>query len=139
MSCDVEEQKAENVSHHNFMLPRNYRLTKKSDFDRVFKKGGKPFFSLSLHLTKIQNTLSYSRFGIVVSNKVSKKATKRNLIKRRIREILRKEIPSIVSGYDVVFVAKSVIIGKIYGEIRKELDFLLKKAGLYREKHERIS
>ena len=81
------------------MLPKQYRLTKNKDFARVAQQG-KIIFSYALGLKYIKNNLNYSRFGIIVSLKVSKKAVIRNKIKRRIRAILKENLSNIVQGYD---------------------------------------
>ena len=111
------------------MLSKKYRLQKDKDFDLVFKKGknsGSEFLFLKLR----KNDLEISRFGFILSKKISKNATVRNKIKRRLREIIRKELGNIKSGFDIVIVAKPKIVGKDYLEIREEVGGLLKKAGI---------
>jgi len=76
-----------------------------------------------------------SRFGLIVSNKVSKKATQRNLIRRRISEFIRLNLKSIKSGYDFVIILSPKIIksqGKIldYQKISELLRLTLTKAKL---------
>jgi len=51
-----------------------------------------------------------TRFAIVVSTKVGKRATVRNLIKRRVRESLRELMKTIPPGYDVVVQARTASI-----------------------------
>jgi ribonuclease P protein component len=68
------------------MLPRNYRLKKEADFRRVYRQGRRMrgcFFDL-VYLASNQNT----RFGIVVTAKSIKKATKRNRAKRILRSLI---------------------------------------------------
>lgn len=72
------------------MLSKINRLTKKKDFDLVFKRG-KSDKSGFLAVRAMENNLSQSRFGFVVGKKVSKKATVRNKIKRRLRASIRGE------------------------------------------------
>jgi ribonuclease P protein component len=111
------------------MLSKKYRLQKDKDFDLVFKKGknlGSEFLFLKLR----KNDLEISRFGFILSKKISKNATVRNKIKRRLREIIRKELGSIKSGFDIVIVVKPRIVGKDYLEIRVGVEELLRKAGL---------
>lgn len=66
------------------MLPKENRLKKQKDFERVFS-GGKglreDFFSIRF----LENGLQWDRFGFIVGKKVSPRATKRNQIKRRMR------------------------------------------------------
>ena len=65
------------------------------------------------------NSLYLNRFGFVVSSKVSNKAVVRNKIKRRLREIIRKEINSISSSYDIVIVAKKTAVGLDFKDFKK--------------------
>lgn len=44
------------------------------------------------------------RAGIVISKKVEKLATRRNRIRRLIREAIRQHIPGVQEGWDLVFV-----------------------------------
>lgn len=53
-----------------------------------------------------QNNLSLSRFGFLVSKKVSKKAVERNLVRRRLQACAQELLPTIVSGYDVLVLAQ---------------------------------
>ena len=85
------------------MLVKKHRLKKKKDFAKVYKKG-KGFTQDFLFLKAITNGLEESRIGIVVSTKVAKKATERNLIKRRLREIVRRKLKEIKPGLDIVII-----------------------------------
>ncbi len=69
------------------MLGKENRLRRKKDFEEIFKKG-RSFKESFLVLKILKNNLKVSRFGFVVSQKVSKKAVVRNKIKRRLREIV---------------------------------------------------
>lgn len=111
------------------MLSKQHRLTKDNDFESVFKKG-KNLDSEFLFLKLRKNGSEISRFGFILSKKISKNAAVRNKIKRRLREIIRKELGNIKSGFDIVIVAKPKIVGKDYLEIREEVGGLIKKAGL---------
>lgn len=83
------------------MLAPSLRLTKKADFDRVWKQG-QSFFLKELGVKKSLNGLPNSRFGFVVSTKVSKLAVTRNLLKRRLRSIIAENVELILPGLDIV-------------------------------------
>jgi ribonuclease P protein component len=68
---------------------------------------------------------SNSRFGIVISKKVSKRAVVRNRIKRRIKGALRELIAQMCPGRLVTIVCRSVITECEYDEILRELKKLL--------------
>lgn len=108
------------------MLKKENRLKKKKDFDAIFKEW-KFKRSLFILLGIKKNDLNYSRFGIIVSKKIAKKAVVRNKIKRKIREILRNRIKEIDRGYDVVIIPSKEIVDKNYQEIKISLERGLKK------------
>lgn len=67
-----------------------------------------------------ENGLPHSRFGVVVGLKVSKKAVKRNLIKRRLREIVRKHLPNLISGRDVMIMVNAKALGAEYADLEAQ-------------------
>ncbi len=85
------------------MLSYKNRLLKKNDFQRVFKKG-KSIKSDFLFLKFCDNNLNESRFGIIVSKKVSKRAVDRNKIKRKTRHRIKELLPEIKKGKDVALI-----------------------------------
>jgi len=87
------------------MFARKYRLTKKKDFERLYKKGRSVKKDFLIFKT-LKNDLENSRIGIVISKKAMKKAVKRNLMKRRIREAIRQILPEIKENIDIVIIVK---------------------------------
>ncbi len=65
---------------------------------RVLRKGRKFFGPLFTMRMYFPDGAATARFAIVVSTKVSKNATRRNRIRRMIREWLRMRLPTIRSG-----------------------------------------
>ena len=118
------------------MLKKEYRLTKNKDFDKVFKEG-RYYHNQNLLIKCLPNDLAYTRFGILVSTKVSKKAVVRNKIKRQIRAILALQLPFLKSGKDVVFVVFPLILAKEIEEIKKIIVTGFDKLNLY-EKEQRF-
>ena len=114
------------------MLSKNNRLKKRNDFDAVFRKGLK-FKEDFLSLRIVKNNYKTSRFGFIVSQKVSKKATLRNRIKRRLRAIIRSRLPKTKKGFDVVLITNPGLEGKDFWELEEILDDLFKKAGLFQK------
>ena len=66
-----------------------------------------------------------TRFGIVISKKISKKAVIRNLAKRRIKAALRQLTNQILPGRMVVIGCRSGITQCSYAEILRELKKIL--------------
>lgn len=111
------------------MLPLKNRLQARRDFEETKTKGQKyqsRLFGLLVYPTNSEVT----RFGFIVSTKISKKATQRNKIKRRLRESIRKVLPTLKTGYDVVFLGKKELLDKKLSEISVEVVKTLGKAGL---------
>lgn len=114
------------------MLPAKNRLKKSAEFDKVYK-GGRFFGIKFLNFKFKENNLAVSRFGFVVSLKVHKKSTKRNLLKRRMREVIRLNLDEIRPGYDVVISAKPGSAGMEYQDVEKNILFALGKIELIKK------
>jgi len=112
------------------MLALNNRLKKQKDFENVFKNG-KGFKKKFLYLKINKNGLEFTRFGFVVSTKVSKKAVERNRLKRIFRDIVRKNLERVVPGLDAVIVANPGI--EIKREVIEEsLNTLFYEGGIFK-------
>lgn len=115
------------------MLPKNHRLRKNKDFERVFEKGqsrGTKWLWLKKVKTEPQQPV---RIGIVMPSKHFKKAVTRNKLKRQIRELLRKKLSDLKSGFDVVVLGKPGLEQKTFEQKRKILGRLLKKGKLFKK------
>ncbi|PIS35583.1 MAG: ribonuclease P protein component [Parcubacteria group bacterium CG08_land_8_20_14_0_20_38_56] len=111
------------------MLPRENRLKKEEDFKKVFKKGRG--FTNNLFVLKIvKNNLDISRFAFVISKKISKKATIRNRIKRRLDNVIRVDLPKIKKGWDGIIIVLPGAEIKDFKEIEEDINQLLEKARL---------
>jgi len=103
------------------MLPSKYRLKKRSSFARVELSGKVSQFPLfGLGVLKREDKKP-SKFGFVISTRISKKAVDRNKIKRILSEEVRLNYKSIKPGYNVVFLVKPSILKKDEDYIRKEV------------------
>lgn len=71
-----------------------------------------------------------SRFGFIVSQKVSKKASVRNKVKRRLRGLIKLKLPQTKKGIDGVLVALSGLETNNFEEIEKTINKLFKNAKL---------
>lgn len=121
------------------MVPKKNRLQKRREIEMVFKKG-KGFKEGFLILKLVKNNLEKSRFSFIISQKVSKKATTRNKIKRRLGEIVRLKFKKIKKGrhplttrqgMDAVLIALPGLETKDFWEIEESLDKLFLRAKLY--------
>ncbi len=101
------------------MLSSENRLRKKSDINKVFR-GGKTIAGRLILIRVARNESKNNRFTTVVSLKVSKKAVKRNKIKRQIREIIKGI--ELAPGFDFVVIAKPQICERSFQEIKQDLN-----------------
>ncbi len=111
------------------MLPASFRLTKDADIKRVFEKG-RGVFGEVCGLKYAKNGMKTSRFAIVVGTKISKKATDRNKIKRRIRAILAKKQNSLLPGFDVLLLVRPSARIADYSTLETRIFKVLDKARL---------
>ncbi len=71
------------------------------------------------------------RVAVVVSKKVTKSAVKRNRIRRRIYEIIRRHATHIKPSHDLIFtVYKEEILAQSPGELEETIHSCLKRADL---------
>lgn len=112
------------------MLPKENRLKKQRDFDRVAIENQQiPGSFLILKFSG--NDTGITRVGFVVSKKVSKKAVLRNKAKRRLREAVTAELARLKPGFDLVFFTRKEIKEKEFSDIQQAVKQLLEKAKLY--------
>ena len=112
------------------MLAKQFHLKGFRDYERV-KNEGKlfqfPDFGLSV-LDRKDNV--NSRFGFIVSTKISKESVQRNRIRRALSEAVRFLMSEIKNGHDVVFLTKQVSLKRSTDELMKEVRIALKEAEL---------
>lgn len=113
------------------MLAKENRINLNKEFDRVFKTG-QSFYAKEIGIKMIPTNLEYTRFGLLVGLKVSKKAVIRNKIRRQIRAIISQELPKLKTGADIVVITLPLILDKNFEEIEKTLKMGFKKLNLYK-------
>lgn len=117
------------------MLMKKFRITKDNEFSEFFGKKfkdnkGRNFSTANLVLKVFNNKLENPRFGLMVSNKVDKRAVIRNRIRRQIRELLRLRINEFKEKYDCLFVVQKGTVNLTRDQLQKEVLSLLEKARL---------
>lgn len=119
------------------MLTRRFRLKQRSLFAKTMSSGmvlcSTPFF-LVLGLKRLYESDTPSRFGFIVSKKVSNRAVVRNKIRRRLQELVRTEI--LTRYYDkigpfvsVVIIARQGSLSATYGQLQQSFTHCLEKTG----------
>lgn len=117
-----------------FMLPREYRLKKRTAFNATYKlantyhRGGVTLFCGRCKSEK-ENELP-TKIGFVVSKKIHKRAVKRNRIKRLMRESVRLYIKSFGGEFDtkylsLIFVGSTKLLDKDFKYINNNIKELM--------------
>lgn len=102
------------------MLPRKHRLPR---FELVrVKNQGRLIPGKLFSLLKTSNQVGASRFGFIVSKKISKKAVERNRIRRLLFEAVQAVLPRIKEKADFVFLVKKAILDQPLEVIKKETE-----------------
>ena len=115
-------------------LPKPHRLRRRKDFQQVYQYG-KRHQGANLTLRSLRHlpdptseNLPATRFGISISQKVSKKSVVRNLLKRQLKAALRQLLPQTHEGWSVAIIVRPSLQGCVYVEILRELEQLLAAA-----------
>jgi ribonuclease P protein component len=113
------------------MLPKNNRLKKERDFKRILRSNKikeESFFILRI----LRNDINEVRFGVSVSKKISKKATLRNKIRRRMFALFSLIQPDIKKGTDILLTALPGLEKKGFLETEQIMKKNFEKAGIFK-------
>ena len=116
------------------MLPSSHRLRRSADIGRARQNGRRwqhPLLVLYV-IGQPQDSLSVCRFAFVAGRHVGR-ATVRNRVKRRVREIVRRHLDTIEPGHDCLLVARPALIAADSAELERVVLTLLTRAGLRRD------
>lgn len=120
------------------MLPKSNRLKAKGEFKRTLsgkRLFGCPFFVLyGLERSPVssvphaaQSVVHPTRVGFIVSKKIHKRATKRNRIRRRLRELVRHALkqgtlPNVSQYRALVFIARPDALGAKFTDLQFKME-----------------
>lgn len=102
------------------MLKKINRISSRKEFLEIKNKGklsGSPIFGVLI----LKNEDEFKKFGFIISKKISKRAVDRNKIKRRMAEVLKKNLDKFSLGIRMIFLVKKEILNKKIEEIEKEI------------------
>jgi ribonuclease P protein component len=115
-----------------FSLSRSERITKTSDFKRIFKTA--QFYNgKALKLGVSRNGLGVSRIGVSLRKHIFKLAVSRNKMRRYVKEIFRLSKEKLGKGYDLIAIPMAAAAGLEYEELNAEFLALAKKAGVIKD------
>lgn len=110
-------------------IPKNLRLTKKSDFKNLIDTGNTKYTSFAkVKISKSPNNNNQPRFAVIVSKAVDNKATQRNKARRKVTNTILSIInKSPIAPYDYIFftnpevktVSKKTVLSEINNTIIK--------------------
>ena len=111
------------------MLPKQYRLKKRTAFNATYKTGRSLHYKgITLFCGKEKKIQTPTKIGFVVSKKIHKRAVRRNRVKRLMREAVRIYIKNLENNFEskyisLIFVATTSILDKNF----EEVDYRIKK------------
>lgn len=110
------------------MLSQKHRLRDSARINQV-KQQGASWHNYWLVLIKEPGQQGASRFAVSASRRIGNAVT-RNRIKRLVREVLRRQLPRVLDGWDVVLIARYPARQAKYQQIEQAVVGLLVKSQL---------
>lgn len=111
-------------------MERRLRLRAESDFARV-RANGRAWRDRLMTMLILPNGGPSNRYGFVVSKRVGNAVT-RNLVKRRLREILRQldRAGRLATGFDCVLIVRPGLVQVPFAELGAAVQALFERARL---------
>jgi ribonuclease P protein component len=128
-----QQERAERISGQG-RFGREHRLRSPLDFERVRRRGRRvngTYLALSYLKQEPEAAEAPLRVGFSVGKRVGK-AVRRNLVKRRLRESLRRKLAALTPGWDLVLSARAGAAEADYVALDAQLRELLTRARLWR-------
>lgn len=106
-------------------------LKENHEFRRLYQRGASAVDRCMVVYCR-KNRLGRNRFGFTVSVKLGG-AVVRNRARRRLREVVRLHGDKLVTGYDIVVVARTRTVSASFEELNRAYERLAKKLSLWKE------
>ena len=107
-------------------------IKKNNDYKSVYNCNNSiSDYNLVLFIKK--NNYNYNRFGFTAAKKI-KKAVHRNVIRRRLKEIVRANEYNLKVGYDIVLMARVNAVESDYKSLKSSFIKLMKRKNLFKGK-----
>lgn len=108
-------------------MQKRFRLSRSEDFKRVRRIGKSYAHPLVVLVAQASETSTQIRVG-VAAGKTTGTAVHRNRAKRLLREAMRPMLASLVSGWDLVLIARPALVTATLADTRAALTNLLRRA-----------
>lgn len=108
------------------MLKKINRISKRVEFEEIKKDGVFVGFSRFFGIVKLDKKDEKLKFGVIISKKISKKAVERNKIRRRLMEVLGRNLSKFGLGKRILFLVKKDMLGVKPDKIEEEINRILK-------------
>ncbi|GAB6137142.1 ribonuclease P protein component [Halanaerobaculum tunisiense] len=112
-------------------MGKDSTLKKTYQFKRVYNHGSSVADRI-LVVYSLQTNTTKRRIGYSVSKKVGKAVT-RNRVKRLFREVYRHNNSQLITGVDIILIARNPIVDASYHQIEDSFNKLCQKAKLVKE------
>ena len=112
-------------------MDRSYSLKRHKEFRYTYARGKAQSTPL-LTLVYAKSRNETIRVGFSVSKRVGN-AVQRNRAKRRMRAALTPILPHISGSCNVIFIAKPEVLNAPFAELGKQMETLIRRAGLWRD------
>ena len=112
------------------MLSKENRLKKKKEFNLVFREGK----SIDNKYLRIKvKKIEEKKIGFVAPIKIFKKATKRNEIKRKLREAFRPLVKRLDEGVGIIIIGKKAVEDKSVQETTEIIEDILNSSNFLKK------
>ncbi|MBZ2175698.1 ribonuclease P protein component [Schnuerera sp. xch1] len=115
-------------------MDKKFRLRSNQEFKKVYQNG-KNYWNRNLIMYARRNGLDYSRIGFTVTKKIGNSVV-RNRVKRRMKEIFRKNFDNIKGKYDIILIPKKNVVNIKYSDLESAMLHILKLANILKDKGE---
>ena len=103
-----------------FCFPKSARLLKRAEYRKIYQEGSRfvsPLFAAFYRRTDADNP---ARVGFTTPKALGK-AVVRNRIRRRLREAVRLQLPSLAPGWELVFNPRRATLDAPIDKVRAEV------------------
>jgi ribonuclease P protein component len=108
------------------VLKKINRIKKRKEFEAI-RIEGKIYQSPLFGLVVKKDEGKDKKFGMIVSKKISKRAVDRNKIRRRLAEVIRKNLSNIPEGVSGIVLAKRKLMEVGIEDIEKEFLIIVRQ------------